>query len=71
MVSYRNTTRCHKSEDFDFNTYGLEKLIPFEKTGDFSRNERNMLNIIKVKVQLSVCFLTEHHAMKAYWGVEV
>jgi hypothetical protein len=22
----------------------------------------------KVKVKLSLCFLTEHHAMKAYWG---
>jgi len=21
-----------------------------------------------VKVKLSLCFLTEHHAMKAYWG---
>jgi hypothetical protein len=25
----------------------------------------------KGKVKLSVLFLTEHHAMKAYWGVEV
>jgi hypothetical protein len=25
----------------------------------------------KVKVKLSLCFLTEHHAMKKYWGVEV
>jgi hypothetical protein len=30
-------------------------------------------NIIKVKVKLSLCFsfLTEHHAMEAYRGVEV
>jgi hypothetical protein len=27
--------------------------------------------IIKDKVKLSLCFLTEHHAMKTYWGVEV
>jgi hypothetical protein len=26
---------------------------------------------VKAKVKLSLCFLTEHHAMKAYWGVEV
>jgi hypothetical protein len=26
-------------------------------------------NIVKCKV--SLCFLTEHRAMKAYWGVEV
>jgi hypothetical protein len=25
----------------------------------------------KSKVNLSLCYLTEHHAMKAYWGVEV
>jgi len=24
--------------------------------------------IVKVKVKLSLCFLTEHHSMKAYWG---
>jgi len=24
-----------------------------------------------VKVKLSLCFLTEHHAFKTYWGVEV
>jgi hypothetical protein len=24
-----------------------------------------------VKVKLSLCCLTEHHALKAYWGVEV
>jgi hypothetical protein len=23
----------------------------------------------KVKVKLSLCFLTKHHAMKAYWGI--
>jgi hypothetical protein len=23
---------------------------------------------VKVKVKLSLCFLNEHHAMKAYWG---
>jgi hypothetical protein len=29
-------------------------------------------DVDKVKVKLSLCFfLTEHHAMKAYWGVEV
>jgi hypothetical protein len=28
--------------------------------------------IVKVNLKLSLCFfLTEHHAMKAYWGVEV
>jgi hypothetical protein len=27
--------------------------------------------INEVKVKLTLCFLTEHHAMKAYWGVEV
>jgi hypothetical protein len=26
---------------------------------------------IYLKVKLSLCFLTEHHAMKVYWGVEV
>jgi hypothetical protein len=26
---------------------------------------------LKVHVKLSLCFLTEHHALKAYWGVEV
>jgi hypothetical protein len=25
-------------------------------------------NIRMVKVKLSLCFLTKHHAMKAYWG---
>jgi hypothetical protein len=24
-----------------------------------------------LKINLSLCFLTEHHAIKAYWGVEV
>jgi hypothetical protein len=28
----------------------------------------NNVNNIVVKVKLSLCFLTEHHAMKAYWG---
>jgi hypothetical protein len=28
------------------------------------------LTKLKVKVKLSLCF-TKHHAMKAYWGVEV
>jgi len=28
--------------------------------------------MIKAKVELSLCFLlTEYHAMKAYWGMEV
>jgi hypothetical protein len=26
------------------------------------------LVITDVKVELSLCFLTEHHTMKAYWG---
>jgi hypothetical protein len=26
---------------------------------------------VKVKAKLSLCFLTKHHAMKAYGGVEV
>jgi hypothetical protein len=26
---------------------------------------------VKVKVKLSLSFFNEHHAMKAYWGVEV
>jgi hypothetical protein len=26
--------------------------------------------IQKVKVKVSLCFLTKHHAMKAYWGSE-
>jgi hypothetical protein len=26
---------------------------------------------VEVKVKLSLCFLTKHRAMKAYWGVEV
>jgi len=26
---------------------------------------------VNVQVKLSLCFLTEHHSMKAYWGVEV
>jgi hypothetical protein len=25
-------------------------------------------NAYKVKVKVSLCFLTEHHAMKTYWG---
>jgi hypothetical protein len=30
------------------------------------------ITLIKVKVKLSLClFLTHHHAMKAYWGVQV
>jgi hypothetical protein len=28
------------------------------------------LDAVKVKVKLSLC-LNKHHAMKAYWGVEV
>jgi hypothetical protein len=28
------------------------------------------VNMVKVKVKLSLC-LTKHHAMMAYWGVEV
>jgi hypothetical protein len=27
--------------------------------------------VVKIKVKLSLCFLTEHHAMKTYWGAEV
>jgi hypothetical protein len=26
-----------------------------------------LLQTVKVKVKLSLCFLTEHHTMKAYW----
>jgi hypothetical protein len=31
---------------------------------------RKIILKVKVKVKLSQC-LTKHHAMKAYWGVEV
>jgi hypothetical protein len=37
-------------------------------------NKETILNSnlkVKVKIKLSLCFLTEHHAMKAYWEVEV
>jgi hypothetical protein len=27
---------------------------------------KNNINNVKVKVKLSLCFLTEHHAMEAY-----
>jgi hypothetical protein len=27
-----------------------------------------LCNIAKLKVKSSLCFLTEHHAVKAYWG---
>jgi len=27
--------------------------------------------MVKVKLSLCFLFLTEHHAMKAYWGVKV
>jgi hypothetical protein len=30
----------------------------------------SVLSFIRYKVKLSLC-LTKHHAMKAYWGVEV
>jgi len=31
-----------------------------------------LLLLLKVKVKLPPCFLlTEHHAMKAYWGLEI
>jgi hypothetical protein len=29
-----------------------------------------LVYVVKVKVKFSLC-LTKHHAMKAYWGVEV
>jgi hypothetical protein len=31
----------------------------------------SLYSTLKVKVELSLCFLTEYHAMKTYWGVEV
>jgi hypothetical protein len=33
--------------------------------------EDSLLRAQVVKVKLPLCFLTDHHAMKAYWGVEV
>jgi hypothetical protein len=37
----------------------------------FNSNPRKEENsMVKIKLKLS-CALTEHHAMKAYWGVEV
>jgi hypothetical protein len=29
---------------------------------------RRRVRKLKVKVKLSLCFLTEHHTIKAYWG---
>jgi hypothetical protein len=34
-------------------------------------NNNNNNNNNNVKVKFFLCFLIEHHAMKAYWGVEV
>jgi hypothetical protein len=39
--------------------------------GDHINDPSESINVkVKVKVKLSLC-LTKHHAMKAYWGVEV
>jgi hypothetical protein len=47
------------------------------KLAVFIREKRNLVKLlsrifkdkVKVKIKLSLCFfLTEHHAMKAYWG---
>jgi hypothetical protein len=41
---------------------------------NYSRTWKTLLKSVNVNVnvKLSLCFLlTEHHAMKAYWGVEV
>jgi hypothetical protein len=48
-------TSCEKLSDL---YYGKNRSRIFE-------------NRVKVKVKFSLCFLTEHSAMKAYWGVEV
>jgi len=43
---------------------------------DFSKDsstffEYTKITTQKVKLKLSPCFLTEHHAFKAHWRVEV
>jgi hypothetical protein len=44
---------------------------PLKETGSFLRKHRSPRRAVsQVKVKLSLC-LTEHHIMKAYWGVEV
>jgi hypothetical protein len=30
-----------------------------------------MFNRVKVKVKMSLSFVTEHHTMEAHWGVEL
>jgi hypothetical protein len=52
---------------------GNYKLNIFEFINFIWNCVRNNLYIrkVKVKVKLSLCFLTKHNAMKAYWGVKV
>jgi hypothetical protein len=45
-------------------------FLPYTYIAIVSSEVARFRNPMKVKVKLSLC-LTEHHAMKAYWGVEV
>jgi hypothetical protein len=38
---------------------------------DVARSSETLVNVKSKGKVVSIHFLTEHHAMKAYWGVEV
>jgi hypothetical protein len=60
-----------KEFPFKSGIYSLSRDSSFQTYCFFSNSRwRNAAADSKVKVKLSLC-LTDHHAMKAYWGVEV
>jgi hypothetical protein len=39
------------------------------KDVNFIEIPHNIIQVnVKVQINMSLCFLTKHHAMKAYWG---
>jgi hypothetical protein len=54
------------------NTINFNKEVSHFTALEWSTGVLDYLEQGKVKVKLFLCFfLTEHHSMKAYWGVEV
>jgi hypothetical protein len=54
--------------------FWLENLKERDNLGNLDVDKRKILEWkvkVKVKVNLSLCFFNDHHAMEAYWGMEV
>jgi hypothetical protein len=67
QTNLRQTSLFDDDNHNDDNSNNTTTVLTFQMTGILAVSK-----CCSVKVKLYLClFLTEHHAMKAYWGVEV